>query len=352
LIPSFERKLDRRQIMQSEASLAEMRRLVCGFSVSIAVSAVADLGIADYLSDGPKTASDLARLSGADQHFLRRVLRYLASEGVFAEQDGGLFALTERSRWLRSDVPGSLRPRAVFTGSAMSWSAWGSLLESLKTGASGIQVALGQSLFEYVKSHPEAAERFNTFMAEQTTASVEALLAAYRFDGVRELVDVGGGRGALIAGVLRAYPGLRGILFDQPEVVATARPLLDRAGVADRCEVVGGDFFKVLPAGGDVYALKFILHDWPDQECIRILKNCRQAMTTGGRVLVVEHVVPEDSGPHFSKFMDMAMLVLSPGGRERTQQEFTELLTAAGLQLRRLVPTAVDLCALECVPSS
>jgi hypothetical protein len=335
--------------MQSEASLAEMRRLICGFSVTIAISAVAELGIPDYLAQGPKTASELARLSGANEDFLRRVLRYLASEGVFEQEDGDVFSLTERSRWLRSDVPGSLRPRAIFAGSALSWTAWSRLPHSLGTGTSGVQLAFGQPLFAYLQSHPEAAATFNTFMAEQSAASVEALLRAYSFAGVRELVDVGGGRGALLAGVLQAHAELRGVLFDLPAVVASAAPLLGRAGVADRCKVIGGDFFEAVPTGADLYALKFILHDWPDADCIRILRNCRQAMAAGGRVLVVEHVVPDEPGPHFSKFMDVNMLVLTSGGRERTRQEFTQLLDAAGLQLREVVPTAIGLCALECV---
>jgi predicted O-methyltransferase YrrM len=337
--------------MQGAPGAAEMRRLITGFSVTIAISAVTELGIADYLSDGPKTASDLARLSGANEDFLRRVLRYLASEGVFEERAGDVFALTERSHWLRSNVPGSFRPRAVYTGNALSWMAWGSLLQCMKTGVSGFEVAFGEGIFDYVRTHPDAAATFNAFMAANTAASVEAILAAYNFSGVRELVDVGGGRGALVAGVLLANAGMRGILFDMPEVVATAQPLLDQAGVADRCKVIGGDFFEAVPAGADLYVLKFILHDWPDAKCIRILRNCRQAMAPGGRVLVVEHVVPEDGGPHISKFMDINMLVNTSGGRERTRREFEQLLAAAGLQLRQLAPTAIGLCTLECLPS-
>jgi predicted O-methyltransferase YrrM len=337
--------------MQGAPGVVEMRRLITGFSVTISISAVAELGIADHLSEGPKTASDLARLSGANEDFLRRVLRYLASEGVFEERAGDAFALTERSHWLRSNVPGSLRPRAVYTGNALSWMTWGSLLQCMKTSVSGFEVAFGEGIFDYVRTHPDAAATFNAFMAANTAASVEAILAAYNFSGVRELVDVGGGRGALVAGVLQANAGMRGILFDMPEVVATAGPLLDQAGVADRCKVIGGDFFEAVPAGADLYALKFILHDWPDAKCIRILRNCRQAMAPGGRVLVVEHVVPKDGGPHISKFMDINMLVNTSGGRERTRQEFEQLLAAAGLQLRQLAPTAIGLCTLECVSS-
>lgn len=332
-----------------EAGFSEMRHLICGFSITIAISAVAELGIADLLSEGPKTSSDLARASGADESVLRRVLRFLASEGVFEEQDGDAFALTECSQWLRADMQGSLRPRAVFTGSVLNWMAWGGLLQSVKTGTSGVEIAFGETLFDYVKNHPAAATVFHTFMADQTAASVEAVLGAYDFAGVREFVDVGGGRGALVAGVLQTHADLHGTLFDIPEVVATAGPLLERAGVADRCKIVGGNFFDEVPAGADLYALKFVLHDWPDSDCIRILQSCRRAMTPGARVLIIEHVVPEEHGSHFAKFMDLNMLILTSGGRERTQNEFTQLLAAAGFQLRRSAPTAIDICALEYV---
>lgn len=335
--------------VQSTSSLGDMRRLLCGFSITIAISVVAELAIADHLAKGPKSAADLARLSGADEGFLRRVLRFLASEGVFAEPDRDVFALTGLSEWLRSDVAGSLRPRAVFAGSKMNWAAWGGLLSSVKTGTSGMEVAFGETLFDYIKSHPEAAATFNRFMAGQTAASVAALLGAYSFEGVRQIVDVGGGHGALVAGVLQAYPEMRGVLFDMPEVAAKALPLLENAGVAERSQVVGGDFFAAVPAGADLYALKFILHDWRDAECVTILKNCRAAMAPCGRVLVIEYIVPEESGPHFSRFMDINMLVMTSGGRERTEREFTRLLDAAGLQLRRSVPTAIGVHILECV---
>lgn len=334
--------------MQAPPGFAEMRRHITGFSLTIAISATAELGIADHLSGGPKTASELARLGGVDEDLLRRVLRYLASEGVFEEQAGDLFALTERSHWLRSDVPGSLRPRAVYTGSATNWTAWCHLLQALKSGTSAFHVAFGEELFEYLRHHPDAAARFNAFMAGQTAASVEAVLAAYDFSGVRELADIGGGRGALLAGVLRANPAMRGILFDLSEAVATALPLLQQAGVADRCKLVGGDFFAAVPEGADLYALKFILHDWTDEQCIRILENCRRAMARGGRILIVEHLIPDDPGPHIARFMDINMLVHTHG-RERTRQEFERLLAAAGLQLRHVAPTSIGLSTMECM---
>ena len=338
--------------MQPPAGAADMRRLLLGFSTTIGISAVAELGIADHLTEHPRTAAELARLTGTNEEFLRRLLRYLSSEGVFEERDGDLFALTERSHWLRSEIPGSIRARAIYTGSAMSWMAWGSMMECLKTGKSGFLAAFGQDIFDHIREHPKSAATFNAFMAAQTAASGAAILNAYSFAGVREMVDVGGGHGALIASALRANAGMRGILFDMPEIIATAGPTLDKAGIADRCRRVSGDFFTAVPAGADLYALKFILHDWPDDKCIAILSNCRKAMAPGGKVLVVEHVVPESRGPHISKFMDINMMVNTSGGRERTESEFMQLLAAADLRLDRIVPTAIELCLLECVASN
>jgi len=333
--------------MPNESSLKEMRHLLCGFATTAAVSAVVNLGIIDHLSSNPRTTSELARLTGTNEEFLRRVLRYLASEGVFSEQEGDVFALTDLSYWLQSGLTGSLQPRASFVGRTVSWTAWGKLIQCLKTGESGVRAAFGHTLFEFAKSDPDTAAIFDTYMAAQTKASVEAVLNAYNFAGVRELVDVGGGRGALLAGILQAHPGVRGILFDLPEVTDAAYPLLERAGVSDRCKIVSGSFFdQVLPAA-DAYAIKFILHDWSDDDSIRILSNCRRAMTAGGRVLIIEHVMPEQSVPDFARFMDMNMLVLTEGGRERTKQEFSQLLAAADLELRTVTPTAIGLWVLE-----
>jgi hypothetical protein len=332
--------------MQSDSSHADMRRLIVGHAVTIAISTVATLKIADHLAEEPKGTAELARLTGAHEGFLRRVLRYLASEGVFAALEGDRFALTERSHWLRSDVPGSVHARAMFTGSAVSWTGWGHMLASVQSGMPAMKVAYGQSLFDYLKTSADAAT-FNSFMAAQTAASVAALLEAYDFSGAREVVDVGGGHGALLAGILQAHREARGILFDAPEVIATAKPLLERAGVVERCRLVGGNFFQSVPAGSDLYLLKFILHDWSDDECVRILHNCRQAMAPRGRVLIVEHLLSEGSGPDFARFMDVNMMVFT-SGQERTQAEFAHLLEAAGLRLHAAMPTAIGLYALEC----
>lgn len=336
--------------MQGNAGFSEMRHLICGFSVTIAIAAVTELGIIDQLTNGPQTATELATAAGTDADTLDRVMRYLASEGVFDERNDA-FALNDCSQWLRAGVSGSLRPRAIFAGSALNWTAWGSFPHSVRTGESGFQTAFGKSLFDYLKHHPADAATFNTFMADQTAASVDAILGAFDFTGVREFVDVGGGRGALVSGVLQAYPALRGVLFDLPEVIATATPLLEQAGVADRCKAIGGSFFEGVPTDADLYALKFVLHDWPVAECVRILTNIRQAMTADARLLIVEHVVPTTHGPHFAKFMDMNMLALTTGGRERTEAAFVRLFAEASLTLRRVVPTVIDIAVLECVPA-
>ena len=336
--------------MQDNAGYNEMRRLVGGYATSIAISAVTELGIPDLLAKEPKDAAGLARQVGADEAFLRRVLRYLAGEGVFVEQPDGRFALTSMSQWLRSDASGSVRARAVFIGTDASWIAWGKLLSALRSGRSALFEAYGETLFEYAARHPEVAASFNRFMAEQTASSVAALLGAYDFSGIRQLVDVGGGRGALVAGVLARYPAMRGILFDMPAVIAGAAPVL--AGLGDRCQAVGGSFFEGVPEGADAYAIKFVLHDWTDEDCLRILRNCRKAMAPGGRVLVIEHLLPADGRPGFARFMDLTMLAMTPGGRERSEAEFVRLLAAAGLRLQRTVVTPIELCVLECVEAA
>jgi hypothetical protein len=333
--------------MSDDTDFQRMREQVCGFAVSMAISAITRLGIPDLLAEAPRKAEALAGAVGADPDFLARTLRYLASEGVLEARADGSFALNGRSHWLRSEVAGSLAPRATWSGSPVNWGSWGSLLAALRSGRSGLEAAFGKPMFEFLEQDAESAAMFNRFMTGQTAASVAAFLAVYDFAGIRLLVDVGGNRGALLAGVLAANPAMRGILFDLPKVVAQAGPVL--AGVAERCSVVGGDFFAAVPEGADAYALKFILHDWDDERCVRLLENCRRAMAPGGRVLVMEHVVPEEPGPHIAHYMDLSMLTLTDGGRERTEAEFRALLRRAGLALSRSLPTPIGVNLLECV---
>jgi hypothetical protein len=325
--------------------------LIIGYRVSQALHVVAVLGIADLLKDGPRHFRDLARSSKTHAGSLCRLLRLLASAGVFTEQDEGRFALTSLAQHLRRDAPDSLRTRAMFDGAQGNWGAWGNLLASIKTGRPAIERTFGKDLFGYLNDHPGEAEIFNEVMAVQTSAEARAVLDAYDFSEIGTLVDIGGGVGALLAAILHIYPSMHGILYDQPHVAADAKSRLASTGVADRCETVGGNFFESVPTGGNAYILKHILHDWDDEDCRRIIKNCRSAIAENGRLLVIEVLNPPGDTPHYGKFVDLQMLVITKGGRERTQAEYRELFASAGFTLSRVVPTGSDVCLIEGRPA-
>lgn len=334
--------------MSSSDSFTALRRLIVGYRLSQALSAVARLGIADLLKDGPKHADELARETGTHAPSLYRVLRLLASEGIFAEQKRGHFALTALAEPLLSDAPRSLRARAIFEGEPWNWGPWSNLLHSVRTGGSAFDHMFGMGLFDYLEQHVDASASFNRLMAEQTTAQARDILQVYDFAGVDILVDVGGGHGALLAAVLRARPGMRGILFDLPQATARARTELEAAGVADRCEIVEGDFFETVPEGGEAYLLKYILHDWDDEQCQKILGNCRRAMARGARLVVVESLIPPGNEPHYGKYLDVSMLVITKG-RERTEQEYGSLFRETGFTPSRMVPTRAELSVIEAI---
>ena len=320
------------------AQLAELSRLVGGFRVSQAIHVVAELGVPDLLADGPKGVEALAAGVGADEGALFRVLRLLAGAGLFEEVAPRRFALTPLGAGLRDDVPGSLRPLARHLPAVPGSRAWGELLHSVRTGEPGFARAHGMGSFDYYRAHPEAAAGFNRAMTGNTAQSGDALARAYDFAGIGRLVDVGGGHGLLLATILRAYPALRGVLFDAPEVVAGAAPALAEAGVADRCEVVGGDFFAAVPPGGDAYLLRQIVHDWDDARATGILANCRRALPAAGRVLVVERALAPDYRQALPVLqLDLQMLVIT-GGKQRTEAEYGALFAAADLRLRAVVP--------------
>jgi hypothetical protein len=322
-----------------------MRELIGAYWTSQLLRVVVELGVADVLAKGPRRAEAIAEQVGAQSAQLRRVLRALASQGVFAEDAKGRFRLTGLAQTLRSDRPGSLRDFARMMIDDYNWQAWG-LLHGVKGGA---LTTFGR-VFEYLAQHPEKERRFAASMASVSGAQNEAVARAYPFGKLRQLVDVGGAHGHLLATILRRHKKLRGVLYDQTQVVAAAAKsgFLSAPELAGRCETRGGSFWDAVPAGADGYLLKYILHDWTDAQCLRILGHCRDAMSEGGRVLVVEHVVPKGNGADWSKLMDINMLVL-PGGQERTHDEFRELFARAGLRLARVVPTACPLFVLEAV---
>jgi hypothetical protein len=322
--------------------IQQAMQMIAGGWVSQMLGAAAELGVADQLANGPKTAEDVAQAVGADAHHLARLLRALASMGVLAEQ-GGRYALTPVSELLRSDHPASVRHMAIMMSQPAHWNAWGKLTEGVRTGSSPFEAAFGvANVFDYYAKHPDEAAVFNAAMTNNSSGSIPAVVAAYDFAGIKKLMDVGGGHGALLTAIVAANPGMQGVLFDLPAVVAGAQ--------APGLEVVGGDFFGALPAGPDAIVMKHILHDWDDERCLKILTNCHQALPAGGKLLVVELVVPDQTRPGLATMMDINMLVMTPGGRERTLAEFRLLFERAGFKLLHAHPAApTEYAVLEAV---
>ena len=331
----------------AQERLAASRRLaelINGYQVSAAIGAFARVGVADALAAGPATAAELAAQLGADQRSLTRLLEATLEVGLFEARDDGRYALTPLGQLLRSDVEGSQRRLAIVSTDEWRWRAYGQLTHALRTGEPGFVPAHGCRFWEYLAGHPADAASFNETMSRISAARDAALPGAYEFGGLRRLVDVGGGHGALLCAVLARHPHLRGVVFDLPAVVVGAHERLLEAGLADRCEVIAGDFLEAVPPGGDAYLLSWVLHDWNDETALRILTNCRAAMNDDGRLLVVELIVPTagEAAPapgvtRLVKQTDFEMLAVV-GGRERTAAEYRELLAQAGFSLARTLP--------------
>lgn len=316
-----------------------------GFVVSQAIFAVTRLGVVEALRAGPSAVRSLADRTGAEPDALERFLRLLAGEGLFAEGPAGVFALTEVGSLLAAGVPGSLRHLATNLVDEV-YRAWGGAEYSLRTGKPAFDEVFGDSWFGWLAERPELSAAFNATQAGLVERRGRVLLDQ-DWAGVGSVVDVGGGSGALLGAVLSAHPRLRGVLFDQPRVVAEA---VLSPGVADRCEVVGGDFFTSVPGGGDVYVIAQILHDWSDEDAGRILSRVREAMGDDARLLILEHVLPDGDHAHPGRLLDLNMLVLL-GGRERSTSDWRALLTTSGFDLVRVVPGTRS-SLLEAVPRS
>jgi O-methyltransferase/methyltransferase family protein len=327
---------------------AILLQMMTGYWVSQALYVAAKLGVADLLADGPRPVEALAAATQTDAPSLRRVLRALASVGVFTEARPGTFALTPLAALLRTGTPDSMRALAIMYAEEQ-YRAWADVLHSVQTGKTAFEQQFGTSYFAYLAQHPEADRVFNEAMTGYTTQLVGAVVDAYDFSPFKAFVDVGGGYGTLLAAILRRHPVARGILFDQPHVVAAAGEQLAAAGVAERCTTVGGDFFVEVPAGGDAYVLAQILHDWDDERSVAILLQSRRAMPAHGKLLVVELVLPPGEEPFFGKWLDLHMLVML-GARERTATEYEALFRSAGFVLARVVPTAAGPSIVEAVP--
>ena len=320
--------------------------------VSQAISVFARLGVADALATGPRDAEEIAELTGAHGPSLYRLLRALGDVGVVAELENRRFALTPFSEMLRSDVPGSLRDRAMVIGLPFQRDPWTDLYETIQTGESAFDRVHGTTFFDYLAEHHEDAAVFDAAMSAVSTTLTASIVQAYDFTPFSTVVDVGGGRGGLLAAILAAHPHLQGVLFDKPAVVAGAEEVMSSAQVVDRCKVVSGDFLDSVPEGGDAYLLSNVIHNWDDDHAVQILGRCRAAMANTGCVLLAELVLPEGTAPSMAKLADLGMLIMTSGGRERTEAEYRRLCDRAGFRLTRIMPSTGLVSLLEAVPDS
>ena len=321
-----------------------------GFRAYQMIVAACRLTIPDLVAADSKTAAELAAATGMHAPSLRRMLRGLAAWGVLTEKRDGRFASTPLSDYFRSDKPG-LRNMTIML-SEEGYQAWGELMYTLRTGKPAYEHLYGKSHFERLAEDPEMAAHFNAAMVEFSTRVARAFTAAYDFGGVRTVVDVGGGNGAVLMAILQAHPGMRGVLFDLPQGLAGAQDKLAAAGIADRVTLREGSFFETVPSGGDMYVLKSIVHDWDDEKALAILQTCRRAMASKAKLVLLERELPEvieNPGEAMPTVMgDLHMMVVL-GGRERTAKEYRDLLAQAGLRMTRLIPTEPDYAAVEAV---
>ena len=317
--------------------------------ISATVYAAAKLGIADHLAAGPKSAAELAGATHTHAPSLHRLMRTLAGLGILTERDAQRFALTPLGEALKTGAPGSARATLIAFCSPAFWRSWEEIIYSLETGKTGFEKACGMPIFDYLAQHPDQASYFSEAMVGFHGSEPPAVAKAYDFSGIKTLVDVGGATGNMLAAVLSAHSGLRGVLFDRPHVVRDAPALLKARGVEARVTIEPGDFFERVPQGGDAYLLSHIIHDWNEDQCLTILGHCRNVMKPDGRLLIVETVLPDGDTPHQGKMQDMVMLVV-PGGQERTEAEYSTLLGKAGFRLKRVVPTESVASVVEAVP--
>lgn len=330
-------------IDEASKAAATLRRLANGLRVSQALYVAAELGVADHLSERSLSSSELAAVTGADAAALGRVLRALCALGVFSVSPPGHYSLNSIGRLLRSDVPGSWRAGIRFTAGPVRWRCWSELLETVKTGENASERVLGRQLFEFYATHPMQSKIHDDAMRSFSAGHAAAIVAAIDLRQARLVIDVGGGTGELLAAILAAHPDLRGVIFDLPNVADHAAHVLGAHKVADRCTTERGSFFESVPGHGDVYLLKHVIHDWDDERAAEILRCCRRCMPRDARLLLVERKLPDfadRNGPAETFMTDLEMLVMSPGGRERTEGEFRKLLGDAGFKYVRTLPTA------------
>ena len=327
-----------------------MMQLLFGKQLTYSLSGVARLGVADHMNGKPQPVEEIAAKAGAHAPSLYRVMRMLAGFGVFKEGPQHHFALTPVGGLLKTGVPGSLRYMAMMFGEEFSTRAYEHIAECLRSGGDGVTEAYGKPIWEVLAERPEQCETFQQAMTNSTSVAADAIVEAYDFSGIERLADVGGGHGLLLAAILRANPPMQGVLFDRPEVVEHV-PKRQFTGCEGRITTEAGSFFERVPDGCDAYLLKHIIHDWSDEHCRTILGLMREKLPKHGRVLVCEMVVSDEPGPTPAKLLDIEMLVMTVGGKERTPEEFRELFASSGLRLNRIVATERPISVIEAVPA-
>ena len=326
-----------------------LQQLIQGFQVTQCIYVAAKLNIADLLKDGPRTSKELAQATGTHAPSLYRVLRLLTAIDLLTEDPTHSFALTSLGAYLQTGVPGSMHETVLCYAAKPTWDIWGALLHSVQTSEPSPEHVLGLKPWDYYPQHPEEAVLFNNMMTEWTASVAPTVATVYDFSATQTIVDVGGGHGQMLASILQVYPRLQGVLFDLPHVVKGAPPLLQKAGVADRCEVIGGDAFTAVPASYGTYLLSRVIHDWNDDQAIALLSRCHQAMQPQGKVLLVERVILTGSTPQVLVLESDVQMLVWAGGKERTDSEYRALLSAAGFELTRLIPVLTPFFVIEAV---
>lgn len=344
-------KLDTPKVMPDLPPQVAMLQMIGGLRISRAIYVAAALGLADLLVDVPKTAQELAEMTETHAPSLYRVLRALASVGIFAADEVGRFHLTPTAEFLRCDVPEAIGPMVKVLGEDWHWQVWGRLLESVQTGQAAFDRIHGMELYDYCQQHQDFARTHGPSKTSISARASAAFLANYDFSGINKVVDVAvlGGYGNTLIPLLTAYPAMQAVLYDLPFVIDGATPVIAASGIGDRCELLAGHCLESVPRDGDAYILMFVIHNWDDQRATKILQNCHQAMAPGGKVLLVEMIMPSGNDPFVGKFVDLESLLTTPGGYERSEAQYRSLLEAAGYKLTRIIPTQTANSIIEAV---
>lgn len=331
--------------METASLHQRLNQLITGYWGTQAIYVAAKLQIADLLADGPRSVNDLAKQTNTDPPSLYRLLRALASMGIFADDGTQTFSLTPMAELLRSDVHGSQHAMALMCGEE-HYQAWGELLYSVKTGKMAFDKMFGMPIFEYLSKNIEQAKIFDAAMVGVHGRESAAMVEAYDFAGTGIIADIGGGNGSLLTAILSTFPTIRGILYDLPGVTERAKSNIEKAGLSNRYSVIGGNFFESVPEGADAYLMRHIIHDWDDEKALTILRNIHRVIRPDARLLVIEGVIPPGNDPHFGKLLDLTMLTL-PGGKERTEEEYRLLFEKGGFRIKRIVPTNAQVDIIE-----